>query len=58
MWWSRNNDGFWCNFCGNLLKPDFHFDDDDEWDEFEAELDDGRCCDKCDPPEEFSPAEN
>lgn len=34
-WWSRNDDGFWCDVCGNLLKPQFHFDDGDEMEGYE-----------------------
>ncbi|WP_298981493.1 hypothetical protein [uncultured Roseibium sp.] len=55
MWFSRTDQGFWCTFCGNLLKPDFHFHSGDEWDEYEAELENGVTCDQCGAPDEFDP---
>jgi len=54
MWWTRNEDGFWCNFCGDLLKPSFHLECAEEWDEFEEDLEDGCCC-KCGAPDDFDP---
>lgn len=54
IWWTRNDHGFWCNFCGECLKPDFHFDSDDEWDDFEKDLEDGNCR-SCGAPDEFDP---
>lgn len=56
MWFSRNEHGFWCDFCGECQKPDFHFDRDDEWDEYEAELEDTCCC-NCGMPDDFCPDE-
>lgn len=53
-WFTRNEHGFWCSVCGNLLKPDFHFDDEDEWDEFEDSLEDGGC-DQCGAPDDIDP---
>lgn len=53
-WWTRNDHGFWCDFCGECLKPDFHFEYEDEWDEFEKDLEDGGCR-ACGAPDEFDP---
>lgn len=53
-WWSRNEHGFWCNVCGDCLKPDFHFDSDDEWEEYQDELKDGQCR-QCGAPDEIDP---
>lgn len=49
-WWTRNDDGFWCNVCGDLIKPEFHFDSDDEMDAFEPE-----CCTACGAPDDIDP---
>jgi hypothetical protein len=49
-WWTRNDDGFWCNVCGNCLKPSFHFESDDEADEFEPTH-----CSQCGAPDEIDP---
>mgnify|MGYP006979984862 CR=1 FL=1 len=54
MWWTRNDDGFWCDFCGEILKPSFHFHCDDEWDDYEADIE-GSCCPHCGAPDEFDP---
>jgi hypothetical protein len=52
QWFTRNEQGFWCDFCGEILKPSFHFDSDEDWDEFENELEKGGC-DTCGAPDEF-----
>lgn len=49
-WWTQNKDGFWCNFCGDLLKPAFHFDDPDEMDEYEPKR-----CKQCGAPDDIDP---
>lgn len=49
-WWTRNEHGFWCNVCGNLLKSIFHFDTPDEADEYEPQG-----CDQCGAPDEIDP---
>lgn len=55
-WYTRNEQGFWCNVCGDVLKPDFHFDSDEEWDEFENELEDeSRGCRSCGAPDGIDP---
>lgn len=54
MWWTQNEHGFWCDFCGDNLKPSFHFDDDEEWDEYEADLHE-RTCPNCGAPDDFDP---
>lgn len=54
QWWSRTSQGFWCDFCGEHLKPDFHFGSAEEWDEYEAELDDANCP-NWGAPDEFDP---
>ena len=54
MWWTRNEHGFWCSFCGENLMPSSHFDDDEERDEYEAKLDE-RNCPNCGAPDEFDP---
>ncbi|WP_170145733.1 hypothetical protein [Rhodoplanes elegans] len=48
-WWSRNDDGVWCNVCGNLLKAAFHCTE-EELDEYEPEQ-----CRQCDAPDEIDP---
>ncbi|WP_180897154.1 hypothetical protein [Martelella soudanensis] len=53
-WWTRNDHGFWCDFCGDCLKPDFHFDSEDEWDAFEKDIEDSNCR-NCGAPDEFDP---
>lgn len=54
-WYSRNDQGFWCNVCGNHLKPAWHLDDDEEWEDFETELEDGLGCDQCGAPDDIDP---
>ncbi|MEW4459478.1 hypothetical protein AB1K42_15405 [Roseibium algicola] len=54
MWWTRNDDGFWCDFCGEILKPSFHFHCDDEWDDYESDIE-GSCCPHCGAPDELDP---
>ncbi len=49
-WFTRNDDGFWCNFCGDLIKPMFHFECDAEADEYEPEQ-----CKQCGAPDEIDP---
>lgn len=48
QFWTHNKYGFWCDVCGNLLKPSFHFDDPDEADEYEP-----GACDQCGAPDEI-----
>jgi hypothetical protein len=45
-WWTRNDDGFWCCVCGNLLKPAFH----DDADDYTPEQ-----CSQCGAPDEIDP---
>jgi len=52
QWWSRNDQGFWCDFCGDCLKPSFHFDSDEDADEFESGLGQGNCR-NCGAPDAF-----
>lgn len=54
IWFSRNEQGFWCNVCGDILKPSFHFNDEDEWDEYQDELEDGQCR-LCGAPDDINP---
>lgn len=55
-WFSRTDQGFWCNVCGEILKPDFHFDGPGEWDEYEdwLESDEGYCR-TCGAPDDIDP---
>ncbi len=50
QWWDRNKDGFWCGVCGELLKPAFHFNDEDEMDDYEPGF-----CRQCGAPDEIDP---
>lgn len=49
-WLTRNEHGFWCNFCGNLLAAPWNFDSDEEADAF-----DPASCDQCGAPDEIDP---
>ena len=42
-WYSWNEDGFWCDFCGELLRAEHQFEDDQEWEDYEKQLEDGEC---------------
>lgn len=53
-WYTRNEDGFWCNICGNCLRPSFRFDDEYEWDEYEKELETSSCK-QCGAPDDIDP---
>ena len=54
MWWSQTSQGYWCNFCGDLLKPEFHFESDEDREEYESALEDSNCP-ACGAPDEFVP---
>lgn len=49
-WWTRNDDGFWCDVCGNCLKASHNFDSEDEADEYEP-----TSCRQCGAPDEIDP---
>ncbi|MEQ8292522.1 MAG: hypothetical protein RIA08_09970 [Roseovarius sp.] len=55
-WFSRTEQGFWCDFCGDLLKPDFHFASEEEWEEYQEWLegDEGHCR-NCGAPDDIDP---
>lgn len=46
-WFSRNDDGYWCDYCGELLLLCHHQYDDDE-DQEQIEI---TSCPKCGAPE-------
>lgn len=49
-WYTRNDDGFWCDFCGDLIKPMFHFECDEDADTYEPAE-----CRNCGAPDDFDP---
>lgn len=56
-WFSRNEDGSWCNFCGNHLMAPHQLDDENDEAERgknETFFDDANC-DQCGAPDEFTP---
>lgn len=53
-WWTRNEDGFWCDVCGNLLAAKHQFgcgrQDKQDMDEYEPPF-----CQQCGAPDEIDP---
>jgi len=49
-WWSKNDDGVWCNVCGNCLKASFNFDSEDDFAAYEP-----TDCRQCSAPDEIDP---
>lgn len=53
-WWTRNDDGFWCDVCGNLLAAKHQFghgrQDKKDMEDYEPQN-----CDQCGAPDEIDP---
>lgn len=48
--YTRNEHGIWCNFCGFLIAVPHQFNDDVEYESHEPD-----CCDECGAPDEINP---
>jgi len=53
-WFSRNTQGYWCDFCGECLAPDFDLESEKDWEDCETDLNDSSCH-SCGAPDEFDP---
>lgn len=48
-WFSKNDQGLWCNFCGEHLATEHELDD-----EVKIDLEDGNC-NNCGAPDDIDP---